>query len=90
MEWIVYSYTINIATDAWHLCFQNDVNCYYSRCHSEKTENLATSVDFRLIQKLSMLIKHYCQNSVLKPIIRHLMLLNYIKPLRNVAHIKNL
>ena len=26
----------------------------------------------------------------LKPIIKHLMLLNYIKPLRNVAHIKNL
>ena len=26
-------------------------------CHSEKTENLAVSVDFRLIQNLSMLIK---------------------------------
>ena len=26
-------------------------------CHSEKTENLAFSVDFRLIQNLSMLIK---------------------------------
>ena len=25
-------------------------------CHSEKTENLASSVDFRLIQNLSMLI----------------------------------
>ena len=25
-------------------------------CHSEKTENLAFSVDFRLIQNLSMLI----------------------------------
>ena len=56
MEWMVYSYTINIATDAWHLCFQNDVNCCYSRCHFEKTENLANSVDFRLIQNLSMII----------------------------------
>ena len=26
-------------------------------CHSEKTENLASSVDFRLIQNLSMLIE---------------------------------
>ena len=38
------------------LGFQNDVNLRYSRCHSEKTENLANSVDFRLIQNLSMLI----------------------------------
>ena len=38
------------------LCFQNDVNCSYTLCHSEKAENLAISVDFRLIQNLSMLI----------------------------------
>ena len=29
----------------------------YNSRHSEKTENLASSVDFRLIQNLSMLIK---------------------------------
>ena len=31
-------------------------------CHSEKTENLASSVDFRLIQNLSMLIFYYSVN----------------------------
>ena len=41
------------------LSFQNDVNWCYSGCHSEKTENLAFSVDFRLIQNLSMLIFYY-------------------------------
>ena len=29
----------------------------FTYCHSEKTENLATSVDFRLIQNLLMLIE---------------------------------
>ena len=40
------------------LCFQNDENLQlFTYCHSEKTENLAFSVDFRLIQNLSMLIE---------------------------------
>ncbi len=39
------------------LSFQNDENLQlFTYCHSEKTENLASSVDFRLIQNLSMLI----------------------------------
>ena len=60
MEWMVYSYTINIATDAWHLCFQNDESLQlFTYCHSEKTENLANSVDFRLIQNLLMFIFYY-------------------------------
>ena len=39
------------------LGFQNDIMSSSNYCHSEKTENLATSVDFRLIQNLSMLIE---------------------------------
>ena len=39
------------------LGFQNDIMSSSNYCHSEKTENLASSVDFRLIQNLSMLIK---------------------------------
>ena len=47
---------------SWHF---DSVICYgrlgfpaqQRYCHSEKTENLASSVDFRLIQNLSMLIK---------------------------------
>ena len=39
------------------LSFQNDESLQlFTYCHSEKAENLASSVDFRLIQNLSMLI----------------------------------
>ena len=39
------------------LGFQNDIMSSSNYCHSESLENLATSVDFRLIQNLSMLIE---------------------------------
>ena len=41
------------------LSFQNDESLQlFTYCHSEKAENLASSVDFRLIQNLAMLINN--------------------------------